>query len=105
MICTNCKEPINSACGSYTSFDGGFVAETVHYACDDDTCLGFAHISWKAPPNIGGRKFFVELVDREKAPGGQFECDFCSIKCLREYINGKLDSLERMATAYSTGES
>lgn len=56
----------------------------------------------EAARNKGGRLLREVLVDG--AAGGQFDVAFCSLKCLRAWLNSKLDRLESRATKYLTDE-
>ncbi|MFA5509234.1 MAG: hypothetical protein WC423_27680 [Vulcanimicrobiota bacterium] len=46
-------------------------------------------------PQLGGRLLNVELVDQPDDE--QFEYLYCSIPCLRAWLNSKLDELEALS--------
>jgi len=62
-------------------------------------CEGFLQLMSRHPETDGLR--MLPLAQYE--PGGQFSLAFCSMGCLREYINGRLDLFENQLNGISRG--
>lgn len=62
----------------------------------------FVAFSWRSPPQMGGQLLRVELVDQPD--DDQFEYPYCSISCLRAWLNSKLDELEALSEDFLRDE-
>jgi hypothetical protein len=95
--CKNVSEPNSMAILSAGAL---FVNRKTGDGGPDPRLDGFLCLTWHgAHTNEGGQghysdKYKVIHIAKDVL-GGQFNLNFCSIKCLREFINNAVDKLEK----------
>lgn len=98
MICLNCEKKVFSEKETFAALTGG--GRDARNNDYNEDYIGYLKFCWRALPQEGGRLLDVGLVKEEGSRGGQFEYYFCSIDCLRSYLNQHLDQLEELKEKY-----
>jgi hypothetical protein len=98
-LCPWCKKNKVLEPHSFAVLEGGalLMNRKTNSGGPDDKMEGFLCLSWHGAHDGGIGKdraigAFIEIVNDVR--GGQFDLYFCSIKCLRSFLNFCLDELE-----------
>jgi len=97
--CEQCRRKRAKNNNSFAVLSGGacLMNRRKRYGGPHDDMDGFLDLTWHGDHNggIGEYQEVFAVVDRARdVRGGQFERYFCSIPCLRRYLNDWVDELE-----------
>lgn len=98
VICSECEQSVQSESEGFAGIAGGCIQPDNRY---EEDAVGFFDVYWKVAPSLGGRMLNQAFFDEEEGKSGQFECYFCSMMCLRNFMNSRLDELERQVEEYT----
>lgn len=84
---------------SFAALSGGalLMDRQINSGGPDDRLDGFLNLTWHGAHDHGvgeQRDVFAQINIAEDVRRGQFDLYFCSTKCLREFFNHSVDSLE-----------
>jgi len=95
-ICFQCKGPRS---GSFAAIIGG--ALLINSRTRSSTSVGsgkrldaFWHLVWHGAHDGTDPEIYEHLEIVDDLRGGEFELQFCTTKCLRRFLNAKVDELE-----------
>lgn len=92
LFCFTCGDNIESPKKGFAGFTGGAVQEE---GANLGSSTGFLDIFWKSSLEQGGGLINFPFFSDEDGKDGQFECYFCSMNCLRAFVDSKLDGLQK----------